>query len=247
MASVNDTTAGVSLNDVIKASGKKNSETSANNAAGIAAATNSKTGTNKQALGKDAFLQLLVTQMKHQNPLDPQDNSEFVAQLAQFSSLEGITSLNESVTAISGNYKSSQALQASSLVGRSVIAQTDKAVVDTTKSFNGTVVVPQALSNATVTITDKDGKVVKTIDMGAQKAGNAAFVWDGTNDKGDKVDPGTYTFAAKTTIDGKKLDMYTMLPATVSSVTISQTGGEMMLNLAGLGSIALSKVQTIGI
>ena len=247
MASVNDPTAGVSLNDVIKASGKKNSETSANSAAGIASATNSKTGANKQALGKDAFLQLLVTQMQHQNPLDPQDNSEFVAQLAQFSSLEGITSLNESVTAISGNYKSSQALQASSLVGRSVVAQADKAVVDTTKSLNGSVVVPQAVSNATVTITDKDGKLVKTIDMGAQKAGNASFVWDGTNDKGEKVDPGTYTFAAKTTIDGKQHDMYTMLPATVSSVTLSQTGGEMMLNLAGLGSIALSKVQTIGI
>ena len=211
MASVNDTTSGVNLNDVLKASVKQTSETNT----GVASATNSATG--NQTLGKDAFLQLLVTQMRNQNPLDPQDNSEFVAQLAQFSSLEGITSLNESVTAISGNYKSSQALQASSLVGRSVIAQTDKAVVDTTKSFNGSVVVPQSLSNATVTITDKDGKAVKTIDMGEQAAGNAAFVWDGTNDAGEKVDPGTYTFAAKTTVDGQQLDMYTMLPATVSS------------------------------
>ncbi|MNJ09456.1 Basal-body rod modification protein FlgD [compost metagenome] len=243
MASINDTTAGVNLNDVLKASVKQTADT--NNTSGVASATNSKSG--NQALGKDAFLQMLVTQMQNQNPLDPQDNSEFVAQLAQFSSLEGITTLNETVTAISGNFKSSQALQASSLVGRSVVVQTDKAVVDTTKSFNGSVVVPQSLSNATVTITDKDGKVVKTIDLGEQKAGNAAFVWDGTNDAGEKVDPGTYTFAAKTTIDGKQHDMYTMLPATVSSVTLSQTGGEMMLNLAGLGSIALSKVQTIGI
>lgn len=188
MASVNDTTAGVNLNDVLKASVKKTSDT---NPTGVATATNSKTG--NQALGKDAFLQMLVTQMQNQNPLDPQDNSEFVAQLAQFSSLEGITTLNETVTAISGNFKSSQALQASSLVGRSVVVQTDKAVVDTTKSFNGSVVVPQSLSNATVTITDKDGKVVKTIDLGEQKAGNAAFVWDGTNDAGEKVDPGTYT------------------------------------------------------
>ena len=69
-------------------------------------------------LGKDAFLQLLVTQLKNQNPLDPQDNSAFVAQLAQFSSLEGITTLNTSVNNISGSFKSSQALQASSLVGR---------------------------------------------------------------------------------------------------------------------------------
>ena len=169
MASVNDTTAGVNLNDVIKASGKTTTSQT-----GVASATNSSTG--GQTLGKDAFLQLLVTQMQHQNPLDPQDNSEFVAQLAQFSSLEGITSLNESVTAISGNYKSSQALQASSLVGRSVIAQTDKAVVDTSKSLNGSVVVPQSVSSVTVTIKDKDGNAVRTLDLGAQSAGNAAFV-----------------------------------------------------------------------
>ena len=86
-----------------------------------------------------------------------------------------------------------------------------------------------------------------TIDLGEQKAGNADFIWDGTNEKGEKVDPGTYTFTAKTTVDGKSAEMYTLLPATVNSVTISQTGGELMLNLAGLGSVALSKVQTIGI
>ncbi|MDG9882678.1 MULTISPECIES: flagellar hook assembly protein FlgD [Pseudomonas] len=240
MASVNDTTAGVNLNDVIKASGTKSTSQT-----GVASATNSSTG--GQTLGKDAFLQLLVTQMQHQNPLDPQDNSEFVAQLAQFSSLEGITSLNESVNAISGNYKSSQALQASSLVGRSVIAQTDKAVVDTTKSLNGSVVVPQSVSSVTVTITDKDGNAVRTLQLGEQKAGNASFVWDGKNDKGEVVSPDTYSFKATTTVDGKAMEMYTLLPATVSSVTISQTGGEMMLNLAGQGSVALSKVQTIGI
>ncbi|MCU1723894.1 MULTISPECIES: flagellar hook assembly protein FlgD [unclassified Pseudomonas] len=240
MASVNDTTSGVNLNDVIKASAKTTTTQT-----GVASATNSSTG--GKTLGKDAFLQLLVTQMQHQNPLDPQDNSEFVAQLAQFSSLEGITSLNESVTAISGNYKSSQALQASSLVGRSVIAQTDKAVVDTTKSLSGSVVVPQSVSSVTLSITDKDGNAVRTIDMGAQAAGNAAFVWDGKNESGEVVSPGTYNFKASTTVDGKAMEMYTLLPATVSSVTISQTGGEMMLNLAGQGSVALSKVQTIGI
>ncbi|MBV6287965.1 flagellar hook assembly protein FlgD [Pseudomonas aegrilactucae] len=234
--------ADVNINDVISNSGVKSSTGSS----ALGASTGAKSG-NGQALGKDAFLQLLVTQMQHQNPLDPQDNSEFVAQLAQFSSLEGITSLNDSVNAITGAMGSSQALQASGLVGRSVITQADKAVVDTTKSFTGQVVVPQSITSGTVTVTDKDGKTVKTIDLGAQAAGNADFIWDGTNEKGEKVDPGTYTFTAKTTVDGKAAEMYTLLPATVNSVTISQTGGELMLNLAGLGSVALSKVQTIGI
>ncbi|MGF6666919.1 MULTISPECIES: flagellar hook assembly protein FlgD [Pseudomonas] len=238
--SVSDSTSGVNIKDVLSNSSVKTGTTTD----GLAAATNSATG--KQALGKDAFLQLLVTQLKNQNPLDPQDNSEFVAQLAQFSSLEGITTLNTTVSGIAGNYNSSQALQASSLVGRSVIAQTDKAVVDTSKSFNGSVVVP-ASGAVSVTIKDTDGKVVRTIDMGTQKAGNASFIWDGKDASGAVAAAGTYTFTASATYDGKATSLITYLPATVNSVTISQTGGELMLNLAGLGSVALSKVQTIGI
>ncbi|MFW0759422.1 flagellar hook assembly protein FlgD [Pseudomonas sp. H11T01] len=240
--SVTDTTSGLTLNQILANSSKT---TTTSTTDGLAAATGSATG--NKALGKDAFLQLLVTQLKNQNPLSPQDNGAFVAQLAQFSSLEGITKLNDSVTSLSSSYKSSQALQASSLVGRSVVAQTGSAYVDTTKSLTGTAVIPASVAGATVTINDKDGKTVKTIDLGSQSAGNATFVWDGTDSSGAKVDPGTYTFKASASIDNTTTDLVTYLPATVNSVTLSQTGGEMMLNLAGLGAVALSKVQTIGL
>ncbi|MCX7079394.1 MAG: flagellar hook assembly protein FlgD [Pseudomonas sp.] len=240
--SVTDTTSGLTLNQILANSSKT---TTTSTTDGLAAATGSATG--NKALGKDAFLQLLVTQLKNQNPLSPQDNGAFVAQMAQFSSLEGITKLNDSVTSLSSSYKSSQALQASSLVGRSVVAQTGSAYVDTTKSLTGTAVIPASVAGATVTINDKDGKTVKTIDLGSQAAGNATFVWDGTDSSGAKVDPGTYTFKASASIDNTATDLVTYLPATVNSVTLSQTGGEMMLNLAGLGAVALSKVQTIGL
>lgn len=238
--SVTSTTSGLSLNEILANSSVKTSTTSD----GLASATSSATGSSE--LGKDAFLQLLVTQLKNQNPLDPQDNSEFVAQLAQFSSLEGITTLNDTVSGLATSYNSSQALQASSLVGRSVIAPGDKAVVDTSKSLNGTVVVPSSVSSVAVKIVDKDGKTVRTLDLGSQNAGNSAFIWDGKNDSGTTVESGTYTFSASATIDGQATSLTTNLPATVNSVTISQTGGELMLNLAGLGSVGLSKVQTIG-
>lgn len=231
-------TTGVNLNDVLSASGVSSSTKKS------AVDTASQTGND--TLGKDAFLQLLVTQMQHQNPLDPQDNGEFVAQLAQFSSLEGITSLNDSVSNITSAMASSQALQASSLVGRSVVVQNDKAVVDTAESFNAQIVVPQAISEAKITIKDKDGNTVKTIELGEQKAGYADFIWDGTNASGEKVDPGTYTFTATTTVDGQSVAMNTLLPAKVTSVSFS-TSGEMVLNLAGVGKVSLSDVQTIGI
>jgi flagellar basal-body rod modification protein FlgD len=238
--SVTDTTSSLSLKDILANSSIKTSTTTD----GLASATNSATG--KKALGKDAFLQLLVTQLKNQNPLEPQDNGAFVAQLAQFSSLEGITTLNDTVSGLASNYNSSQALQASSLVGRSVIAPGGSAVVDTSKSFNGTIAVPASVDPVTVKITDADGKVVRTIGLGSQNAGTSSFIWDGKNDAGEVAKAGTYTFGATATYDGKATSLVTYLPATVNSVTISQTGGELMLNLAGLGSIALSKVQTIG-
>lgn len=234
-----DTTSGVNLNDVLSASGVSTGTTKKT-------ATDTASQTGNSSLGKDAFLQLLVTQMQHQNPLDPQDNGEFVAQLAQFSSLEGITSLNESVTNITSAMASSQALQASSLVGRSVIVQNDKAVVDTADSFNGQFVVPQAIDGAKITVKDKDGNTVKTIEVGEQKAGYADFIWDGTNASGAKVDPGTYTFTASATVDGNAVQMNTLLPAKVTSVSFNTTG-EMVLNLAGVGKVSLSDVQTIGI
>ena len=81
-------------------------------------------------LGKDQFLELLVAQMNNQDPLSPQENGEFIAQLAQFSTVEGIGNLNTSMESLLSGYQSSQALQASSLVGRTVIVPADQAVVD---------------------------------------------------------------------------------------------------------------------
>ncbi|MNL10585.1 Basal-body rod modification protein FlgD [compost metagenome] len=120
-------------------------------------------------------------------------------------------------------------------------------MVDTTKGMTGSVVLPQSVAQAEVKITDKDGKVIRTITLADQTAGNASFTWDGKDDAGNVAPAGTYTFAATTTIDDQAVALITNLPATVTSVTISQTGGELMLNLAGLGTVPLSKVQTIGI
>ncbi|RON53721.1 flagellar hook assembly protein FlgD [Pseudomonas frederiksbergensis] len=240
--SVTDSTSGLSINDILANSSVKTNTT--NDGLGSVAGA----ATGGQTLGKDAFLQLLVTQLKNQNPLDPQDNSAFVAQLAQFSSLEGITTLNSTVSSIAGNYSSSQALQASSLVGRSVIVQTNNIQVDDpTKPVNGSVNLTSSIASGTVTIADKDGKTVRTIDLGTRAVGSSSFTWDGKDSSGNPVPVGAYTIKASAPVNGTATDLAVYLPATVNSVTLSQTGGELMLNLAGLGPVALSKVQTIGI
>jgi flagellar basal-body rod modification protein FlgD len=200
---------------------------------------------NKE-LGKTEFLELLVAQLNNQNPLDPQDNGEFVAQLAQFSTLEGIEKLNDSMGNILDGVHSSQALQASSLVGRKVILASEQAMVDTAETFKGSVLVPQSSSNVYVSVYDDAGNVVSRINMGAQEAGNQSFMWDGKDSEGEQLPPGKYRFKAEGSFNGKTEGLYTMLPANVDSVTLSPQGGEMLLNLAGLGPVPLSQVQIIG-
>lgn len=197
-------------------------------------------------LGKNEFLQLLVTQLNNQNPLEPQENGEFIAQLAQFSTVEGVEKLNSSVSTMLSGYQSSQALQASSLVGRKVIVPTDKAVVDTSETFKASIVLPTSSSNVAVNVYDSAGTVVNRINMGQQEAGNVSFMWDGKDSSGKTLPPGTYRFEAQATYKGETKGLYTMLPANVDSVTLGQNGGELQLNLAGVGSIGLSKVQVIG-
>ncbi|WAN11117.1 flagellar hook assembly protein FlgD [Stutzerimonas balearica] len=201
---------------------------------------------DSSSLGKTDFMMLLVTQLNNQNPLDPQDNSEFVAQLAQFAILESMENLNASMTSLLSTYQSSQALQATSLVGSSVIVETGSALVDTSESLSGTVVMPSSGSNVNVKIYDSTGSLVKTISLGDQSSGNVDFIWDGTNSSGETVDPGTFTFVAEASLDGTTTALSTYLPAKVNSVTLGQDGAEMTLNLAGIGSVGLSQVRTVG-
>ncbi|ONM44241.1 flagellar biosynthesis protein FlgD [Halopseudomonas pachastrellae] len=197
-------------------------------------------------LGKDQFLELLVAQMNNQDPLSPQENGEFIAQLAQFSTVEGIGNLNTSMESLLSGYQSSQALQASSMVGRTVIVPADQAVVDTEAGLEGQLALQQNSTNVFVNIYDQAGSLVKTINLGSQEAGMHDFTWDGTDASGNLAEPGIYTVEAMASIDGKNTQMATLLPANVDSVSIGAgSSGEMLLNVAGLGSISLSNVYAI--
>jgi flagellar basal-body rod modification protein FlgD len=183
--------------------------------------------------------------LNNQNPLDPQDSSEFVTQLAELSTVENLEELNADSDTMLSNYQSSSALQASSLVGRSVLLETDEAVVDTSKGLTGSLELPSSSSDVSVGVYSSSGEKVRTISLGQQTSGTVDFTWDGTDDAGNTLESGTYTFKATATIDGTSTALSTTLPATVNSVTLGQDGEEMTLNLAGVGSVSLSSVKTI--
>lgn len=133
-------------------------------------------------LGRDAFLELMVAQLNNQNPLDPTDNQAFVAQLAQFSTVEGIDKLNTSVQDMQNRFNSASALQASSMVGQSVI-------VDGTKTgllLNGGIVsgyaeLEQSAGNIELRIENENGEVLEKIPLGNHASGGMSVRWDGLN------------------------------------------------------------------
>lgn len=194
-------------------------------------------------LGKDDFLNLLITQLNNQDPMSPQDNGQFIAQLAQFSSLEGVQNLNDTVNGLGALMQSNQALQASSLVGRKVVVEGETVHVDTSKAYKGQVVLPESSDNVYVNVYDDKGSLVTRIDLGAQKSGQVDFEWDGKDENGGTLPPGNYKFTAHAKYEDQTKALYTLLPSTVESVTLNS--GKVTLNLTGGNKVDLSKVQTI--
>jgi len=137
-------------------------------------------------------------------------------------------------------------LQASSMVGRTVIVPSDQAMVDTANGLEGQFALPKNSGAVTVKVLDGSGSLVDTINMGSLEAGMHDFTWDGQDASGNVLPPGAYTFEASASIDGTSKQLATLLPANVDSVSLGAgTNGELLLNVAGLGSISFSNVYAI--
>lgn len=193
-------------------------------------------------LGKDAFLTLMIAQLENQDPLNPASNEDFIAQLAQFSSLEGLQNINTGIQDLATSFRSSQALEASALVGRQVEVSSDTATLTSAGPVRGTISLDTSTSNLKLFIETPDGQVVKTQDMGTQERGDIDFSWDGTNDSGLPVANGQYRVRATGLIDGESTDIPLAIGANVNSVTIGQNDS-MILNIEGVGAVPLSEVS----
>ncbi|HET8850443.1 MAG TPA: flagellar hook assembly protein FlgD [Marinobacter sp.] len=195
-------------------------------------------------LGKDAFLELMLAQLKNQNPLEPQDNGEFISQLAQFSSLEEMQNLSRTVDDVASQFRSSQALQASAMVGKTVLAPSDIAILGSEGEISGTIEVPASTGGLQLSVMNQAGELVRQIDMGSRQAGVVSFRWDGQDGNGNPLPPGPYRIVAQGSYPSGSEQLATMVSANVDSVSLGK-GGAITLNLAGMGSIALSDVKQI--
>lgn len=189
------------------------------------------------------FLQLLVAELKNQDPSDPIKNDQMVSQMAQLSSVSGISNMNQSLQTLASNFRSSQALQAANMIGRQVLTPGS-----TTELANGKANFGLELSgpadHVLVSINDSTGSPVHTLDLGAQEAGILPLEWDGVADNGASVAPGSYTFGVNATLAGQPVQATGLSFGTLQSVSTTSTGA-VNVGVQGVGTVGLSELRQI--
>lgn len=201
-------------------------------------------GDKPKELGQEDFLKLMTTQLENQDPFKPMENGDFLAQIAQFSTVSGIGDLQTSFDKLSQSLVSNQALQATNLVGRKVLAPTGVVGLAQGGSVKGSVELPSASSQVTINVHDRSGQIIRQLDLGSQSAGPLSFQWDGLKSDGQFATPGNYLITAEAAFDSGTESLETLVATEVNSVTLNNNGG-LLLDLAGIGPVDFSEVRQI--
>jgi len=169
---------------------------------------NTVSGGGKNELGRDAFFQLLLTQLQNQDPLDPMKSTDMTAQLAQFSQLEQLNDMNTSLDYLQLYMASLNNAQAVGFIGKEIEANGDS------------VQLLDSAGSVTISIYDENMQLVRTVELGSQSDGKQEWLWDGKDNEGNEVEAGTYTFeVSATSVNGEEVAVTTYLKGTVTGVT----------------------------
>lgn len=216
-------------------------------------------------LGKTEFLELMIAKLNNQDPLKPQDDAQFIAELAQFSTVEGIQNMSDGFDELATSFKSSQALQASSLVGGAVtINGNTSSTLRHGELVYGTADIPSGSDNLFLQIEDSTGQIIEDVPLGYQANGEMTFKWDGANlevngeladidyskfetDENGNIIPhpaGDYTFRVQGSVVGQAQVLDVSMSDRVDSVTILGNN-DIQLNLAGGDTATMADVKQI--
>ena len=199
----------------------------------------------KTELGQEAFLKLMLTQLQNQDPFKPMEDGQFLTQIAQFGTATGIGELKDSFSQVAGALYSNQALQASALVGRSVLVPSNIAKLAENGEIKGAIDLPANTDRLTISIHDAVGQPVKQFELGVQGKGLVDFTWDGRDQDGNRMPVGTYQISAGARIDGEMVATDSLVHAPVESVTLLSGGQGLTLSLGGLGERNLADIRKI--
>jgi len=205
-----------------------------------------KTQAQSEVLGQDAFLKLMTAQLKNQDPFKPVENEAMVAQMAQFSSVAGISEMSQTLKAIADRLDRSRQGEALGYVRKTVLVEGDVAYPNTAGGLETVVSLAEPASDVEVAIADMNGNVVRTLKLGPQGKGEVEVSWDGKTEAGESAGAGPFKIAAAAIREGRPVATPALVWPPVTSVTMPSDGSAPTLNLAGLGAKPITAVRQVG-
>jgi len=213
------------------------------------AASNAAANKPNDELNQSDFIELLVAQVKNQDPTKPMDPSQFMNQLTQSSMVNGLNELQNSFDDLATKLSSDQSLQAAGLVGKSVLLPGGQGLLSAGNAISGQLNLDQQSSDVNINILNSRGEQVKTLALGSNSAGDVLFKWDGFMDDGSVAPQGNYLLTASALIDGNQQAVEVSLETRIDSISINQSvdgsPAGTLLNLASGQSVSFDEVQQI--
>lgn len=201
-------------------------------------------------LDKDSFMLLLVTQFKYQDPLNPMEDKEFIAQMAQFSSLEQLMNLNDSMENMTEATNNQQMINATSYIGKQVSVSGNTIGKTTDADGNATVsafryAFGDAVVKGTLSVKDGNGNTVYTEDLAGKQAGTTfEFTWNGRNGAGEIAPDGVYSVTLSAfNANGEAVLSDQVVDATVTGIV--NQDGTVYLGMDGGQLMALANVRQV--
>jgi flagellar basal-body rod modification protein FlgD len=194
-------------------------------------------------LKQEDFFKLLTQQLSYQDPSKPADNDQMIAQMTSFTMAEGISNLNTKFESLSASMTSNSALQASTLVGKKALLESDSLELGTSGTARGSIIATEPVDKLVVNIYDESNQLVRSIDMSKQDAGAIRFEWDGKNDVGEVMPQGEYEIKAEANINGKFSTLPTATFKNIDSVNVNGANGIIINTKAG--AVRLTDVAEI--
>ncbi len=195
-------------------------------------------------LGKDAFMKLMLEQMKNQDPTDPVKHHEMAAQLAQFSSLEQLVNVNQNLEGMKQAQSPANNFQSLSFIGKTVSGDASRIIrTESDKQHSVHFNLMGEAKEVNVEIADMNGNVVKKLTINSPKKGENEILWDGVSENGQATKSGEYRVKIEAKSDaGKKVGLETKFEGKVSGVNLTPEGPVL---LVGNKSVRLSEIKKI--
>lgn len=200
------------------------------------------TATAPVSAEQNQFMTLLVAQMRNQDPLNPMDNNQMSSQMALLNMVSGINSLNKTLSSMSASQQLGDSFKATDLIGHTVLIPSSSVVLN---NGNGDFSIDLAdnVQSATVSLTDKQGNLVKSFNLGATPAGVHSLSWNGLSDDGQVLADGSYAIKIDALKNGTAVNAASLVTDRVDNLVLS--GGLASLQLSRLGNIGLSDIRAV--